>query len=216
MPRTRLRLPAVAISLAATFSLGAVLAYAADALVVDRDVVTVTTGLAVQGTATATSFEGMGAMPKGAILMWSGSTDQLPEGWVLCDGQVLPGGRQAPDLRGRFIVGFDPGRPEYSVGKTGGEEQTRLTVEQMPAHSHAASADPAGEHTHDLQVSMHGWAYHNWVASGDPSKKPAVKTHLPAAGLHTHNIKISPSGGNQPFENRPPYYALAYIMYVGG
>ncbi|MFN3966891.1 MAG: hypothetical protein ACK4JE_04265, partial [Endomicrobiia bacterium] len=32
------------------------------------------------------------------------------------------------------------------------------------------------------------------------------------AGTHNHGGTTGSTGGNQPFENRPPYYALAFIM----
>jgi len=40
------------------------------------------------------------AMPKGSIHMWSGSIDDIPKGWQLCDGS--DGG---PNLGDKFIVG---------------------------------------------------------------------------------------------------------------
>jgi hypothetical protein len=56
--------------------------------------------------------EGGGAgafvIPKGIIVMWSGST--APGGWHLCNGS-----NDTPDLRGRFIVGYDPDHVEPST-----------------------------------------------------------------------------------------------------
>lgn len=59
-----------------------------------------------------------GYVPFGAIMMWSGSTTQLPTGWRLCDGSsavIIPAGSvpgqpsitsiTIPDLRERFVVG---------------------------------------------------------------------------------------------------------------
>jgi len=40
------------------------------------------------------------AMPKGSIIIWSGSVDNTPKGWQLCNGRD-----GAPDLRNRFIIG---------------------------------------------------------------------------------------------------------------
>lgn len=46
--------------------------------------------------------------PVGTIVVWSGSVEDIPAGWALCDGQD---GR--PDLRGRFVLGaggtYNPG-----------------------------------------------------------------------------------------------------------
>src|SRR5262245_17215242 len=46
------------------------------------------------------------AVPKGAIIMWSGNT--IPEGWALCDG--IDG---RPALQNRFVVGAGS---SYSIG----------------------------------------------------------------------------------------------------
>jgi len=50
-------------------------------------------------------FKGYGTTPIGGIIMWSGSINEIPDGWALCDGKTY-NGKQTPDLRGRFIVGY--------------------------------------------------------------------------------------------------------------
>lgn len=69
-----------------------------------------------------------GGVPSGCIVIWSGTTDNIPTGWALCDGQD---GR--PDLRDRFVLGVGAA---HGVGETGGSETVALTVGQMPEHSH--------------------------------------------------------------------------------
>ena len=69
-------------------------------LVIEKDAVNISTTLSVTGTAKAGLFEGKGAVPVGAILLWSGKPDQLPPGWIFCDGRALPGGGNAPNLSG--------------------------------------------------------------------------------------------------------------------
>ena len=39
-------------------------------------------------------------VPVGGIIMWSGATNNIPSGWVLCDGN-----NSTPNLQDRFIVG---------------------------------------------------------------------------------------------------------------
>ena len=57
------------------------------------------------------------------------------EDWYLCNGQ-----NGAPDLRKRFLVGKDGNFPEYSsIGKTGGLEKVKLTINEMPSHTHIDS-----------------------------------------------------------------------------
>ena len=51
-------------------------------------------------------------VPSGVILMWSGSTDTIPAGWALCNGQD-----GTPDLTDRFILGAGK---TYQPGTTGG------------------------------------------------------------------------------------------------
>jgi hypothetical protein len=47
-------------------------------------------------------LSGATPIPLGGIIMWSGITP--PDGWAICDGDVV-NGVQTPDLRGRFVVG---------------------------------------------------------------------------------------------------------------
>ena len=41
------------------------------------------------------------------IVAWSGSITTIPSGWGLCDGT-----RGTPDLRGRFVLGYNADQPE--------------------------------------------------------------------------------------------------------
>jgi microcystin-dependent protein len=158
------------------------------------------TDLNVAGTITAKSFEGIGALPKGAILMWSGDPTQLPAGWVLCDGT-----NDTPDLKGRFIVGYDPNDADYSApNKTGGEKMHTLTVAEMPSHAHSGQTS-----SHKLSLRKTGWAggTHGLAAAADQGAENFV---------HQHSFITVSQGGGAAHENRPPYYVLAYIMYAGG
>lgn len=123
-------------------------------------------------------------MPSGMIMMWKGAIAEIPAGWVLCNGQ-----NNTPDLRDRFIVGAGN---EYGVGSKGGAKEVTLSVAQMPSHSHqhrhlpAYFRDPGG----DAMAQGGG-------TKAEPPKWETDKT-----------------GGDQPHENRPPYYGLCYIMKV--
>ena len=41
------------------------------------------------------------SIPSGVIVAWSGTEDNIPNGWVICDGN-----NKTPDLRDRFIMGW--------------------------------------------------------------------------------------------------------------
>lgn len=58
-------------------------------------------------------------------MMWSGATNNIPSGFVLCDGT-----NNTPDLRNRFIVAAGE---NYNIGDTGGQASASL------AHAHSFS-----------------------------------------------------------------------------
>lgn len=168
-------------------------------------------------------------VPAGVILLWSGSAASIPAGWKLCDGTS-----GTPDLRDRFVVGAGS---SYAVGATGGADSVTLTTAQMPSHSHSFSATTgtAGNHNHGMTTA--GSHYHTVYGSNSSGIVTAVKvenrtsvaeflTGSPTnyAGDHTHSIDYQGNhshtvsgttggaGSGSSHENRPPYYALCYIM----
>ena len=134
----------------------------------------------------------------GMILMWSGATNAVPRGWNLCDGT-----NGTPDLRDRFIVGAGN---TYRVGDIGGSASVTLTVNQIPSHSH--TMEEAGLHSHTYSKTEYDSEnMYDTHLDDYPSDSNAQTSE---DGLHTHIINAA--GGGQSHENRPPYYALAYIM----
>ena len=130
-------------------------------------------------------------IPKGAIILWSGPVTAISSGWALCNGQNTP-----PDLRGRFIVGYDDSTEgvamKYNViGEEGGNNRISLTIENMPKHTHKAlkrADDNDLDHVDTFEV---------------------VATNLETVEV---DINLEEVGSDEPFDNRPPYYVLAYIM----
>jgi microcystin-dependent protein len=147
--------------------------------------------LDVNGTIT-----GMGAVPVGAILMWSGDPAALPKGWALCDGQ-----NGTPDLRGMFIAGLKPGDADYGAVGASGKGQATIT---LPNHTHGLG-DPIpviGTHSHDWALSSTTGAGANGTAWSGHLNKP----------WSTGVLEV---GYGAAIDNRPPYYVLAYIIYRG-
>jgi len=147
-------------------------------------------------------------IPSGTIVIWSGSISSIPDGWVLCDGN-----NGTPDLTGRFVVHADADSGgTYNVGDTGGENAHTLTTAELPAHDHGS----AGAHTHIIRTTdtSAGGSYKIVRQSdGFALQQKERNTYDPldvmtSGGAHTH----SSVGSNTAHENRPPYYALAYIM----
>lgn len=158
----------------------------------------------MNGRTNAVAAAGGGSVPAGVICMWSGSSAEIPAGWALCDGS-----NNTPDLRGRFVVGAGGA---YDVGDTGGADSVALTTAQMPSHSHGGSVNiaEAGKHTHSIQLH----AYSGYSAGYMPGADNRGSTNTSSAGSHTHTatLSISNTGSGNAHENRPPYYALCYIM----
>ena len=157
------------------------------------------TSLSVTGNisaGTAGVFSGYGTIPVGGIIMWSGSANEVPDGWALCDGRTISG-KTTPNLKGKFVVGYDPSDSDYNaVGKTGGYKNITLTVEQIPAHKHNNSVRTVG-----------------YAAAYNGSKEAATFDGNSKNNGH-ENIIGQDTGGGQPHENRPPYYAMCFIMRV--
>lgn len=161
-----------------------------------------------------------GPVPKGGIIMWSGSIASIPTGWALCDGA-----NGTPDLRERFVVGAAVvdnlavnGLP-YSVFQNGGEATHALTTAELPAHNHSVSIGSGGAHSHLIYADNGGGGVFSSVhtkniqAPGDCSN--CIMNHegwTEPAGSHSHTVSESTIGSDTPFDNRPPYYALAFIM----
>lgn len=158
-------------------------------------------------------------IPIGSIFPFVGG--QAPTGFALCNGQTLDRTQFAdlfrliglkygttnssnfrvPDLSGRFLVGVGTG---YSLGDTGGSQTVALTAAQMPIHSHdvTGKADQAGR----AGVGM----YASNVAGGSGWQVLSTTENGSISGLTTTS-----AGSGQAHENRPPYFALEYIIRTG-
>lgn len=74
-------------------------------------------------------------LPKGTILMFNGKSEEIPEGWHICDGQ-----EGTPNLTDRFI------KAGSTAGTIGGStEGITLTVDNLPAHTHEVIIDSGTE-----------------------------------------------------------------------
>ena len=129
------------------------------------------------------ALTGIESFITGMIILWSGAADAIPSGFVLCDGN-----NSTPNLSGRFVVGYDASNSDYDVNDTGGSESVTLTVNQIPAH------------THNINLAVRAFYQEprNFGVGTDGSANNSEDT--------------GSTGGGQSHENRPPFYALCYIM----
>ena len=150
----------------------------------------------------------------GMIMMYTGST--APSGWAICNGQ-----NGTPDLRNRFIVGAGN---SYNVGVTGGFDSVSLSESQIPSHTHSFSG--SGSHSHGINDPGHTHTMNfnqgNIISSGgafglkDSGTANRINTNTTGISVNSQSVTISGNtggtGGGQAHENRPPYYALMFIM----
>jgi microcystin-dependent protein len=169
----------------------------------------------------------------GEIQIFAG---KIPTGWVLCDGRQLPmssydklfgllgttyGGNGTttfalPDLRGRVPISFGQGGGlgNYSLGQLGGEEQHALTQAEIPLHSHFLQALPyTGTTNTPANTCILG------ISTGlDPNNKTLAinlytdQTVTILQPMDPHTI----TGPAAPHENRMPYVAVNYCIYIQG
>ena len=195
----------------------------------DASIIAPINGLYVKGnveadTIKASVIEGYGTVPVGTVVMWTGSV--APDGWKICDGtSVLDAesplnGTASPDLKGRFIVGIGKstgGATTYNYKDNGGEETHVLSIPEIPSHNHGGSTSTNGEHDHDFTDDDPGSTSVDQACALSCSKSVGSTSGsspdtTDKAGNHSHTISLQGGGGAH--ENRPPYYALAYIMRI--
>ena len=157
----------------------------------------------------------------GEIRMFAGNF--APAGWMFCDGQLLPiseyetlfqligttyGGDgestfALPDLRGRIPIHQGNG---FILAETGGAEEITLTVQQIPAHTHAL----LGSAVNATTTSPTG----NVAATMPEVTTFAYGTDNPPATLGAQSI--GPVGGSQPHTNFQPYLCVDFIISLFG
>ncbi len=158
-----------------------------------------------------------------------------PQGWALCQGQLLSiaqytalfsllginfGGNgtsnfQLPDLRRRVPIAFGrgPGLSEYAIGEAAGVETVAIDAARYPAHSHplfaaastATESAPGGLIEAQGQTGARGGAVNVALYS---SAGPS--TALAAAAL------TPAAGGGGPHTNVQPYLALNFCIALQG
>jgi microcystin-dependent protein len=144
-----------------------------------------------------------------------------PKGWAMCNGQLLPinqnqalfsllgttyGGNgqttfALPNLKGRAQVHTGQG---HTLGESAGEAAHTLTISEMPAHTHAASASP--QTGNDVVPTSHV------LASPLNQTYRAPDNTLTPLDAGT----IGNTGGSQPHENRQPFLILNFCIALQG
>ena len=145
-----------------------------------------------------------------------------PQGWALCNGQLLPinqnqalfsllgttyGGNgqtnfALPDLRGRTGIHEGAG---HTLGEKAGEPAHTLSISELPTHTHLLNASAA-------QASTNVPDTNTILSASNPQNIYAQATNL---------IAMSPAaignvGGSQAHTNMQPYLVLNFSIALQG
>lgn len=159
-------------------------------------------------------------IPKGIIVMWSGSLNNIPKGWALCDGNNL-----TPDLTRRFVYGAGNGLyPHFKAG----QDAIKLTPDQLPKHRHYIARSSVSTFNSNDSVRNNTINDRDEVAyikdgkaSDSDYRLMRANESLDFVGVTSASIVRDGDGNkaNRTLINRqaltyimPPYYTLAYIM----
>eukprot|EP01084_Bolivina_argentea_P261255 441422_1 len=131
-------------------------------------------------------------VPKGMILMFHGEINNIPNGYLLCDG--LYG---TPDLRDKFIVGAGN---VYNVGEIGGNSH----------HGHSTYIQSEIVDIESVEVRVGGKGHkhkhrHRHHDGKGPQKK-MINVITDQKGKHSHETTMDES------DHLPPFYATIFIM----
>lgn len=90
--------------------------------------------ISTTATMNAGQFAGLGVVPIGGIIMWSGNIGAVPADYALCNGQTK-NGRTTPNLVGKFIVGSSGtdgsgGNNSLSTTKITYQKVTEYTIDE--------------------------------------------------------------------------------------
>jgi len=146
--------------------------------------------------------------PKGMMVIWKGSSYNIPQGWAICDGTL-----GTPDLRGKFIIGVNPQTNKNvlfsakEVGSIGGSINTTLTNRNIPNHMHSFNDSFLSAYNAGLTPGLTPMYNNNsYPGNGnvDYDNSPTAflsKTELSSSNPNTVLINLLPT-----------YYSLCYIM----
>ena len=109
-------------------------------------------------------------VPSGCILLWSGASNAIPSGYVLCDGN-----NSTPNLQDKFIVGAGN---TYAVEATGGSKDATLV-----------------SHTHNLLYNHGSFGGSSGAVtprSGNSPVTPGISGRVSTEGSSATNANLPP------------------------
>ncbi|WP_424140021.1 hypothetical protein [Roseomonas chloroacetimidivorans] len=188
-------------------------------------------------------LNGTPLLQRGMVIMWWGASNQVPAGWQICDGTngtpdlrdrfIVGAGTSygVGTAGGAAIQSFatspagghshggqtQPGGAHNHSGQTGG---TSLTVDQLPPHDHYIGTVGFNGLVEDGIGTPDG--PRSWNDGNGPkmttSPTGSANAHahpIVAEGDHTHPLAFEPNHQHAVnFDNRPPFVALFFLMFM--
>lgn len=130
-----------------------------------------------------------------AAARWPANQAYLNFPWIAEKAGIV-----CPDMAGRFPLGASS---DYALGRPGGEAAHKLSIDEMPSHSHRFSNNS----------NLHAWLF-------DCGTEGIKDSGSGARGLINENVTEAfitstlTSGGDQAHNNMPPYYPLNFLIKV--
>ncbi len=200
----------------------------------------------------------MDIFPQFMVMAWA--NPNVPKGWAQCDGSTYKynevdgtvtktadgdmTGIKTPDLRGRFIMGSGNitsdnmtffNSKEYKLNDKGGEDVHKLTINELPIHSHKyddrISTEPRrANESFDYAFTRIGYehidrakynntqdAHGDWQFYRDDTNVSLAEAELKGVNSGRKiwgkkNMDTQTVGDDTPHNNLPPYYVMIYIM----
>ena len=179
-----------------------------------------------------------------------GGWNFAPRGWALCNGQLLSiaqntalfsllgttyGGNGTvnfalPNLQSRLAMhwGQGPGLSSVVIGEAGGVENTTLTINQIPSHTHAATFSGTGStlNASNNAATTQGPAAGAFLGRAKDNSgtvvpliyAPVGSTAATAlGGLNVAGtVTNAANGGSQPHSIRNPYLGITHVIALQG
>lgn len=150
-----------------------------------------------------------------------------PQGWALCNGQLLPinqnqalfsllgttfGGNgqtnfALPDLRGQTPIHVGSG---HTLGERGGEQAHTLSIAEIPTHTHVLNGSSVNAST----IAPTGNALAKGAASnGNPINYYSTN---PSNLVAMNSGSVANVGGSQAHLNMQPFLTLSFCIALQG
>ena len=173
----------------------------------------------------------------GIVKLFAGS--YAPAGWAFCNGQLMPISRYSavfsllgttyggdgvttfalPDLRGRVPVGAGKGplTSDYAAGQMNGTEKVNLSLDNIPAHSHATQIVVSSGNATDATASRGASIATPGSLNGrNFTATLGFNSTAPDTALNAGSVTVASVGSGTAVPVLQPYLALNYIICLDG